>query len=91
MSGRGFFGLGRENAPVTSGGVPFGKSGILTVLKQTLIMDDLIIAPFRRYFKPLSKDGPMASAAFTKPQNSGWGRSGRLLNSGWNWAATNQG
>ena len=28
MSGRGFFGLGRENAPVTSGGEPFGKSGI---------------------------------------------------------------
>ena len=32
-----------------------------------------------------------ASAAATKPRNRGWGRSGRLLNSGWNWQPTNHG
>ena len=32
-----------------------------------------------------------AAAAVTKPRNSGCGRLGRLLNSGWNWPATNQG
>src|SRR5215218_1820763 len=31
------------------------------------------------------------TAAATKPSNSGCGRSGRLLNSGWNWLATNHG
>ena len=32
-----------------------------------------------------------AMAAPTRPANSGWGRFGRLLNSGWNWQATNHG
>ncbi len=31
------------------------------------------------------------SAVATNPSKSGCGRSGRLLNSGWNWLATNQG
>ena len=34
---------------------------------------------------------PSGMAAPTKSLNSGCGRSGRLLNSGWNWPATNQG
>ena len=33
----------------------------------------------------------ISMAASTKPVKSGWGRSGRLRNSGWNWLATNQG
>ena len=33
----------------------------------------------------------LSIAALMNPVNSGWGRSGLLLNSGWNWLATNQG
>ena len=38
-----------------------------------------------------SRPSRTASAAATNPSNSGCGRSGRLLNSGWNWLATNHG
>ena len=34
---------------------------------------------------------PCSTAAPTKSRNSGWGRVGRDVNSGWNWLATNQG
>ena len=41
--------------------------------------------------KRLPPDQPRWRAASTKPRNSGWGRLGRLKNSGWNWAARKKG
>ncbi len=45
----------------------------------------------RRATKTGSRPSRTASDAATKPSNSGCGRSGRDLNSGWNWLATNHG
>ena len=44
-----------------------------------------------RAAKTGSRPSRTASDAATKPSNSGCGRSGRDLNSGWNWLATNHG
>jgi len=49
----------------------------------------VILVPYLGVFVYLiARGGKMQEHAASK---SGWGRSGRLLNSGWNWLATNQG
>src|SRR6185503_5687048 len=52
---------------------------------------DPIVAGIGRARRSGSRPSPTAIAAVTNPSNSGCGRSGRLLNSGWNWLATNHG
>ena len=47
--------------------------------------------PRRRGLSTGSRPSATAIDAATNPSNSGCGRSGRDLNSGWNWLATNHG